>query len=1738
MTIGGGDFAGSNRTDVIQNVQIGDVIDFAIEPGTDIVGDVCFFNASIHGFTTLSNHFQSDVRAAVQNVNSSAYLRIPFTIDNALAFNSLTLRVKSDDGFNAYVNGQLVASRNAPEPSAWNSAATASRVDAESAQFEEFDLFQLAEDVLRAGDNVLAIQGLNSSAADADFLIVAELSAAITLLDRSNPNYFYAPTPGSANGPGSSSLGPIISEISHTPHEPADDEDLFVTARILPVLHPVAANGIVLRYRVQFGTEVSVVMQDDGQNWDGAPGDGVYGGRVPSTVADPGEMVRYYITATDTNNALMRQPPFPHAQFSSQYFGTVVKNPALTNPLQVMHLFITPANLNSANNNQNGRFACSIYFLGEFYDNLGLNRHGQSSQGFPKRSYDIDFNADHAFRWDPNQDRVDDINLLSTYPDKSHMRNIIAYETLRDAGAPHHFVVPVRVETNGGFFGDWHMLENGDDRFLRRIGRDPNGALYKMYNTFTDVSDYTLSSAEAEKKTRREEGNADLIALFQGVNTGTVQSRTNFMYDNINIAATINTFAARALTSEHDCCHKNYYFYRDTDITGEWEGLAWDMDLSFGRNWQSGETYYDDRVYTQNRVWGNWDNNSFFRLVFNQPLGSGNPATREMYLRRARTLADELQQTNGTPYEMLYYERRIDELEALIAPDAAMDLPKWGTWGGGATGIFATNNQYYRPLPQSLEELKTNYMVNRRNHVFNNRWGMGAEFPDSQPSNVVIQIGAIDYNPASGNQQEEYIRLVNPNNIAVDISHWTLSGAIEHTFQGGVVLPRNGGSVYVVPNKRAFRARATAPRGGMGLFVEGAYQGQLSARGETIYLTHKNGHLVSSNQYVGNPTPAQNALRVTEIMYHPTIPTFGPFGPEEHEYIELRNIGATPLSLTGVRFVRGIEFAFGNMILAPGAYVLVVKNIAAFELRYGPGFNVAGQYIGSLDNSGERIEIQDAVGEKVQDFEYNNAWYPITDGAGASLVIIDDQGPWDSWDRKASWRPSTYDGGTPEAGDTPAIAVVPVLVNEVLSQTDLPDVDMIELLNTNAVAADISGWFLSDDFEEPKKFRIPDGTVIAPGGYITFDESQFNDPLSATSFGFSSLGDEAYLFSGDGTNITGYFHGFEFGPADNGVSFIRHLDSRAMEHFVASSNNTFDAANAYPEVGPLVISEIMYRPPEYGDGADNSVEEFVEIHNITDDTLPLYSVDAPENTWRMRGDVDFDFPANQSLAPSAFALLVSFNTTNTPVLNAFRSRYNLSPSIAIYGPYEGTLINEGGDVRLLRPGAPILDDLGNFVVPYVQVDGIDYSPTEPWPLAANGIGASLQRKVLSDFGNDPINWAGGLSPGADFGGTPPSITGQSGNQTTVAGRTLTINASVTGTDPLIYQWQLNGDNIQGANSPSLTMVNIRADQAGTYKLVVFNSAGSVESGAILVTVQIPPRIVQHPQPIGVEVNGDATFTVVAESVNTANPSYQWMFNGTPIASATNASYTIVDAQLAHDGFYSVAVTDPVDTVISESARLAVLVRPLFMHQPISQFVPQGGSVTVSVTVTNTATLPITYRWRRIGGGGVTNVDVYSVTDFLTFTDVQGSNRYDVIVFNQAQPTGLQSRPPFFVAAIPDADGDGLPDEWETENGVSDPASDPDGDTMTTLAEYIAGTDPNDGQSYLKVEKLSLGAGANVEFIARSNRTYTVESTDDLRSGIWIPVQHVSATSNAGPVSVADPNFTPTRFYRLATPKRD
>ena len=862
-----------------------------------------------------------------------------------------------------------------------------------------------------------------------------------------------------------------------------------------------------------------------------------------------------------------------------------------------------------------------------------------------------------------------------------------------------------------------------------------------------------------------------------------------------------------------------------------------------------------------------------------------------------------------------------------------------------------------------------------------------------------------------------------------------------------------------------------------------------------------------------------NVPVISEIMYNPR--GAGGVNGDEFEFLEIKNAGLTPLDLSGWAFNTGIAFGFTNgTVLAPGQFFVLARNPAQFTNRY-PGVAPNGVYGGKLANEGETLTLSDAFAHAVLEFSYDdNLPWPITpDGVGFSLVPVM-PGPQDNPEHGRNWRASTDPGGSPGADDPPSL-IAPIVINEVLSASDLPDLDYIELHNPTTNAVDAGGWFLTDVPNAPRKFRIADHSIIAAGGFLWFTEADFNQAaLGTNAFALDARGDAVYLFSGDAsTNLTGYSHGFAFGPAARGVAFGRHVNSLGDEQFPAQLARTPLAMNAGPRFGPVVINEIHYHPPTPED-------EFVELKNTSGSPVPLYDPTRPTNGWQVSG-LSFTFPAGVSLPANGLLLL----TRGDPA--AFRTRHGVPAAVPIL-QYLGQLQDSGENLELQQPGVP--DTNG---VPYFVVDAVRYNDRGGWPVAADGCGPSLQRLNGDAYGNDPVNWSAAVpTPGGPYpGGLAPRIMTPPQNGIALKNQEARFEVAAAGLEPLFYQWRYRGDLIPGATNTTLLLTNLQPSQAGNYSVVVFNSANATNSPAAKLTVQTPALILAQPTNQAVRLGSNATFAVTAVGSGTLR--YQWQFNATDLAGATDSTFTVTNAQLAHEGAYRVLVRDAYSTMPSASAQLVLLVDPVIVQPPLTQTAVEGGSVTLSVAITGYPP-PFGFIWRR-GLIGLTNLALGGSNCFVTLSNLQTneSGLYRVIVTNAAKPT-LSISASFNLTVLADSDHDGLPDVWEIAYGfrpnAPDAGSDADGDGRTNLDEYLAGTDPTNALSYLKVDRLGTGP-TQLEFHAVSNTTYTVLYRDAIHTGPWLKLADLLARTSNRVEIVRDPNAATNRFYRVVTPRQ-
>jgi hypothetical protein len=635
----------------------------------------------------------------------------------------------------------------------------------------------------------------------------------------------------------------------------------------------------------------------------------------------------------------------------------------------------------------------------------------------------------------------------------------------------------------------------------------------------------------------------------------------------------------------------------------------------------------------------------------------------------------------------------------------------------------------------------------------------------AQVGNPKIDIGTIEFNPAGGNQQQEYIQLVNNGDTSVDMSGWHLGGDIQWTFDPGTVLPA-GFTLYASPDVRAFRTRTEGPTGGMKLFVQGNYEGHLPNEGGTVQLLGADGQLVSEVTYTGTPSLLQDNLRISEIMYNPLEASAveqavdNSLISEDFEYIELVNISSTEtLDLNGARFIGGVEFDFtGSAItqLAPSERALVVRNTSAFAIRYGQQSlgRVAGIFAANtaLRDSGERLTLMSGDGFEIVDLEYSDndyqGWPARADGDGSSLQIID---PLGDYQEPTNWRASSEIHGSPGAVELPPVGGI--VINEVLSRSTAPQTDQVELYNTTGQAINLANYYLSDssaDIDALKKFALPNVSIPA-GGFLVLTEQQFNagGGQNPNDFALSGdNGDQLYLTVGDATGPKRFVDDVIFGASAVGESFGRTPNGTGRLYPTVAPS--LAASNGLPRVGPIVITEVMFAagdPSPQALAIDANVTaddlEYIEIYNPTAATVDL-------TAWRTRRGVDFDFDDGTQLPTLQSLLIVSFDTSNAARLQAFRTHYGINDTVPIVGPYVGQLSAMGDGIQLQRPGTPPQGE-PDFI-PRLLEDEVIYDNIAPWPADAGSGGRSLSRVAANAYGNAAASWTSTDPTPGTFGG--------------------------------------------------------------------------------------------------------------------------------------------------------------------------------------------------------------------------------------------------------------------------------------------------------------------------------------------------------------------------------------------------
>lgn len=634
--------------------------------------------------------------------------------------------------------------------------------------------------------------------------------------------YLDEPTPGTANREGQLP-GPLFFDYRTGGERPSPAESLVVTATV------TGADDVTLFFRRGFSAEEAVAMtSEDGENF-----------RVTIDGGIAGELIRWRFVAQDVDGRVTKEPPFRDPGDSHEYYGVPVVDPGVASLAEVAEWFILPSDYDRLVAFQPVR--AGFFYLGEYYDNVRFSLRGQSTLFFKKKGFNLDFNKSHRFRWREGEPRVKDIDLLTNWGDKAKIRNEMAYEIMREAGVPTHFAFTIRLQRNRRFFSLTDMVEDADEVYLERAGLDPEGTLYKATNTSL-IPDDIGKPGVIRKMTREDDGLGDFHNFIRALNRDDPE-KWNYIFDQVDLPMTINTLAGLVVIMQTDMGAKNYYLYHDTEGDGQWAILPWDLDLTFGRNFTSRAGYFDRNMFFQGYT-EFAESGETSSLV--ESLLRGNPRTRQMFFRRLRTLSDQFIASEYIPERS---EQQLARLSPnLIFPaDALRDSFEWGTWydGNSVPQAWNTTHPDAETIERANNRITGEWLPLRRVEIYNDL----PDLPDALES-PAITIGALDFDPISDDQSQEFVELINQSPSAADVSGWSIDGAIRITLPPGTVIP-SGGSLFLSPDKAAFCRREFSPTGKEQRFLIGPYSGNLAAEGETLELFDAEGIIRDRHTFSG-----------------------------------------------------------------------------------------------------------------------------------------------------------------------------------------------------------------------------------------------------------------------------------------------------------------------------------------------------------------------------------------------------------------------------------------------------------------------------------------------------------------------------------------------------------------------------------------------------------------------------------------------------------------------------------------------------------------------------------------------------------------------------------------------------------------------------------------------------------------------------------------------------------------------
>jgi hypothetical protein len=957
----------------------------------------------------------------MQNSYSTVYLRSTFTALNVKELQNISFSVNFDDGFIIWINGEEAIRVNAPVDHPYNSFST------DLHESGVFDLYTLpARDLeLNEGENLIAIQGFNTSLESSDFHINIQVSATYTppvSIDTmkvvfSKPNGFYT--------------NPF-------------DLKLDVPDQAYNILYTIDGSNPQSSTTVQNGGK-SKTIRIDPSNVTGRDKTPCY--LVRASLKKDGESVTFPLTQTYIFLDQVINQTAPGGNWPAQgtvngqvidlemdtkvtsdpkYAGQMKDDfldiPSISVVTDLQNLFdpTTGIYVNASLHGESWERLCSVELINPsgkpgFNINAGLRIRGGWSRHdeFPKHAFRLFFREDYGapklkypLFEDEGVDEFDKIDLRCeqnyawSHPPgddqrrQTAVREVFSRDTQHEMGEPYTRSRYYHLYLNGMYWGLFQTQERSEARFAESYfgGSKEDYDVVKV-NTEGYTVEATDGNLDSWQKlydlcTAGFTSNSAYYALEGKDQNGKPKKGGEVMVDIDNlidymqlIFYTGNFDAPTSSFGQNNMANNFYAIDRRDDKSSGFKFFAHDSEHTMMIESQGpGYGLNENRVQLSMSVGGLF---AFHPQWLHYKLTS-NKEYRQRFADRAyRNFYN-----NGVfvPTEVQKrFQKRVDQINKAIVCESA----RWGDFTTGSNPPYTWANWDW--------EIKDIY----------------ARFVPYRTKIVIDQMKAakllVDFNPPTFTKdnvqlKDEVYTITGSYKVTVA----SATGQIFYTLDGSD--PRQVGGLLNTAAKEIKTGSAIDLSGTAIINARVRLGSEWSALATVKFL--------NTNEDYSN-------LKVTELHYNPTdtiiaATTSTPVDTvsgKSFEFIELKNTGDKPISLSGLNFTSGVDYQFkANDILAPKQFFVIASKPKWFYERHW--MVPSGNFGNNFSNTGEQVTIANTSGTPVIDFMYYNTapWATSPDGGGNSLTSgkVNPTGDPNNYNY---WSASSVYDGTPFADD-------------------------------------------------------------------------------------------------------------------------------------------------------------------------------------------------------------------------------------------------------------------------------------------------------------------------------------------------------------------------------------------------------------------------------------------------------------------------------------------------------------------------------------------------------------------------------------------------------------------------------------------------------------------------------------------------------------------------------------------------